>query len=82
MTTPRLTIDQAVIISGYTGILCCAFSALASHPTTVRALATELGMNRDTLADHLRRMRAHGRVYVQHDGHGTIGAVWAARRTT
>ncbi len=28
MTTPRLTIDQAVIISGYTGILCCAFSAL------------------------------------------------------
>jgi DNA-binding transcriptional regulator YhcF (GntR family) len=48
----------------------------------VRALATELGMNRDTLADHLRRMRAHGRVYVQHDGHGTIGAVWAARRTT
>ncbi len=57
-------------------------NALASHPTTVCALATELGMNRDTLADHLRRMRAHGRVYVQHDGHGTIGAVWAARRTT
>ena len=28
MTTSRLTIDQAVIVSGYTGILCCAFSAL------------------------------------------------------
>ncbi len=41
-----------------------------------------MGMTADTLADHLRRMRAHGRVYVQHDGHGTIGAVWSARRTT
>ncbi len=36
MTTPRLTIDQAVIISGYTGILCCAFSALHAHRHRVR----------------------------------------------
>lgn len=24
----RLTIDQAVVISGFTGVLCCAFDAL------------------------------------------------------
>ena len=39
----------------------------------------------NALASHPMTVRAHpahGRVYVQHDGHGTIGAVWAARRTT
>lgn len=57
-------------------------NALAARPTTVRALADALGMNRETLAGHLLRMRAHGRAHVQREAHGNIGAVWAARRTT
>ena len=56
-------------------------AALAARPTTVRALADALGMQRDTLQDHLYRMRAHGRAYVQREGSGNVGAVWAARRT-
>lgn len=55
-------------------------NALAAQPTTVRALAGELGMNRDTLKDHLQRMRAHGRAYVQREASGRVAAVWAARR--
>lgn len=55
-------------------------NALAARPTTVRALADALRMNRDTLKGHLYRMRAHGRAYVQLEAHGKIGAVWAARR--